>query len=378
MRLSIVGPFYPYRGGIAHFGETLVGRLRAGGHTVEAVTFTRQYPELLFPGRTQFETGEAVGASEAVRLLDTVGPRSWLRTARHLEASQPDAVVFQDWMPFLGPSYGTVARWLRRRMIPSLAIVHNALPHERRPGDRALARYFLRACDGLVVMSDSVRRDLDALGIDAPVRQVRHPVYDHFGAAVPKAEARASLGLPAAAPLLLFFGFVRRYKGLHVLLDAMPEVVKQIPEAKLVVAGEFYDDDAPYRAQAAALGSSAAVRFDADYIPNERVGLYFSAADVVVQPYVTATQSGVAQIAFHFGRPVITTDVGGLAEAVPDGEAGLVVPPEDHAALAAALVRFFEDDLAERLEAGVRRERATYSWDHVVDAVEDLAKRARG
>ena len=374
MRFSVVGPFYPYRGGIAHFGEALAGGLRERGHAVDAVTFSRQYPKLLFPGTTQFEAGAARATGEAVRRLDTVGPLSWIRTAEALAEPRPDAVLFQFWMPFLGPSYGAVARLLRRQDIPSLALVHNALPHERRPGDHALARYFLRACAGHVVMSASVRRDLGTLGLSAPVRQVRHPVVAHFGDAVPRAEARAALSLPADAPVLLFFGFVRRYKGLHTLLDALPEVLRRVPSARLVVAGEFYDAATPYRAQAADLGD--AVRFDADYIPNDRVGLYFSAADVVVQPYVTATQSGVAQIAFHFGRPVITTDVGGLAEAVPDGEAGLVVPPENAGALAEAIVRFFEDDLAERLEAGVRRERATYSWAHVLDAVEDLAKRA--
>lgn len=374
MRLSVVGPFYPYRGGIAHFGEALVKALRERGHDVDPVTFSRQYPALLFPGRTQFEAG-AAEAGEARRLLDTVGPASWGRTAQAISKHPPDAALFQFWMPFLGPSYGSVARLLQRHSIPSLTLVHNALPHERRPGDRALARYFLNTCAGHLVMSDSVRRDLGTLGIDASIHQVRHPAVERFGEAVPRDEARVALGLPADAPVLLFFGFVRHYKGLHVLLDAMPSVLGRIPDARLVVAGEFYDDEAPYRARAELLGD--AVRFDADYIPNEHVGLYFSAADVVVQPYVSATQSGVAQLAFQFGRPVITTDVGGLAEAVPDGEAGLVVPPEDAGSLASAIVRFFDDDLAERLEAGVRRERVAYGWDPLLDAVEDLANRAQ-
>ncbi len=374
MRFALIGPFPPYRGGIAHFSEALRQGLGGRGHAVEAVTFSRQYPGVLFPGATQYEPdGAATGAE---RLLDTIGLRSWGRTARHVIGQEPDAAVFQFWMPFLGPSYGAVARRLRKAGVPVLAVVHNALPHERRPGDRALARHFLRACDGLVVMSEAVRRDVERLAPDVPVRQVRHPVYEHFGEARPRAEARAALGLPEETPVLLFFGFIRRYKGLHVLLDAMPRVLARLPEARLVVAGEFYDDEAPYRRQAEALG--AAVRFDAAYIPSEAVATYFSAADVVVQPYVSATQSGVAQIAFHFERPVITTDVGGLAETVPNGEAGLVVPPEDPAALAEAVVRFFEEGLAETLAAGVRREREAASWDHVVDAVEGLATRVAG
>ncbi|MEO0741687.1 MAG: glycosyltransferase [Bacteroidota bacterium] len=375
LHVALVGPAPPYRGGIAHFLESTARRLRARGHIVEVVTFTRQYPELLFPGKTQYaEDGGVSDEPGAVQVLDSIGPVSWWRTARHLRSWQPDVVVFMQWMPFFAPAFGTVARQVRKDDARVLAVVHNALPHEPRPGDHALMRYFLKATDGLVVLSDSVRADLARLGVDeaqTPVRQVRHPVYDHFGDPLPKTEARQRLSLPAAAPVLLFFGFVRAYKGLDVLLDAMPTVLERVPEARLVVAGEFYEDEAVYRERAAPLGD--AVRFDADYIPDADVATYFSAADVVVQPYRSATQSGVAQIAFHFARPVVTTDVGGLAETVPDGEAGLVVPPEDPAALAAALVRFFDDGLAEPLAEGVRRERARYSWDHLLDALEDLA-----
>ena len=215
-----------------------------------------------------------------------------------------------------------------------------------------------------------MREDLATLGITAPVRQRAHPAYDTFGDPTPKADARARLGLLADVPVFLFFGFIRRYKGLHVLLDAWAGVRRRAPEAVLVVAGEFYADEAALRAQ---IDSLEGVRLDAEYIPDDRVGLYVSAADAVVQPYVTATQSGVAQIAFHFERPVITTDVGGLAEIVPDGEAGLVVPPGDPAALADALVRFVEDGLGEGLKVGVRRARQATSWAALAEATEDLA-----
>jgi glycosyltransferase involved in cell wall biosynthesis len=373
LHLALVGPLYPYRGGIAHFTQSLGRRLEARGHTVHAVTFRRQYPELLFPGRTQFETTRPADAFDAPRLLDTVGPISWARTARHLRGLNVDAVVFQYWMPFVAPALGTVARRLgdARR----LAVVHNALPHERRPGDRLLTRYALRAFDGLVVLSDSVRRDVERLAPGVPVRQQAHPVYDFFGEPVPRADARAALGLPADAPLLLFFGFVREYKGLRVLLDAMPLVRARVPGVRLVVAGEFYDDEAPYRTQVRRLGLGDAVRFDAEYIPNERVGRYFGAADLVVQPYLSATQSGVAQIAYHFETPVATTDVGGLAETVPP-DAGLVVPPDDPAALADAVARFFDEQMADALAAGVRRMRAATGWDPLCAAVEGLIRDA--
>jgi len=371
-RVALVGPFWPYRGGIAHFSRALAAGLAARGHDVRRYTFARQYPERLFPGKTQLEAGLPPAAEQppAPRLLDTLDPRTWTRTARVIAEDGAEVVVLAYWMPFFAPVLGVLARRLRRRGVRVLAVVHNALPHERRPGDRLLTRFALGACDGLVVLSEGVRRDVEALVPGVPVRQAAHPVYDLFGAPVPKAEARAALGLPADAPLLLFFGFVRRYKGLHVLLDAMPRILARLPDARLVVAGEFYADEDALRAQAAPLG--AAVRFDADYVPDEAVARYFGAADVVVQPYVSATQSGVAQIAFHFGRPVITTDVGGLAEVVPHGEAGLVVPPEDPEALAGAVVRFFEEGMAARLEAGVRREREEYGWDRLFEALEAL------
>ena len=374
LRITLVGPVWPYRGGIAHFVAAMARGLSARGHAVETVTFRRQYPEALFPGATQYDDGPApAGVPRAARLVDTLDPRSWLRAARAVAATGPDVVVFRHWMPFFAPAFGTMARWLKRRGILVLCVVDNAIPHERRPGDLALSRYALRTYDGLVVMSREVEADVARLDVTAPVRYVPHPVYDGFGDAVDRAEARARLGLDAKAPVFLFFGFVRRYKGLHVLLDAMPSVTERVPEARLVVAGEFYADEAALRAQAAPLGD--AVRFDAGYIPDEQIALYFSAADAVVQPYVSATQSGVAQIAFHFGRPVVTTDVGGLAEVVPDGEAGLVVPPEDPGALADALVRFVEGRMGERLEAGVRREREAYSWDRLFEALEEMARR---
>jgi glycosyltransferase involved in cell wall biosynthesis len=346
-------------------GEALTAR----GHTVRAYTFSRQYPERLFPGKTQLEEGPPP-AEPAPRLLDTLGPWTWGRAARRIAADGAEVAVFKYWMPFFAPAFGTLARRLRRRGVTVLAVVDNALPHERRPGDRLLGRYVLGACDGLVVMSDQVRGDVEALVPGVPLRQIPHPVYDVFGEAMPKAQARAALGLPPAAPVLLFFGFIRRYKGLHVLLDAMPRVLETLPDARLVVAGEFYADEGALQAQAAPLGD--AVRFDADYIPDTLVARYFGAADVVVQPYVSATQSGVAQIAFHFGRPVITTDVGGLAEAVRHDEAGLVVPPEDPAALAGAIVRFFREGMEARLSAGVERARAAFTWERLCEALEAL------
>lgn len=373
MRWALLGPMWPYRGGIAHFSAALARALVARGHEVRPLTFRRQYPDRLFPGTSQFEDGPPPeGVPAASRLLDTLSPASWRRTARAVTAWPADVLVVPYWMAFFAPALGAVARLARRRGVRVLTVVHNAIGHEPRPGERALARWALGASDALVTLSPAVTADVRALGVSVPVVETRHPIYD-FGRPVGRDEARRALGLPPDAPTLLFFGFVRRYKGLHVLLDAMPRVLAAHPDARLVVAGEFYADEDALREQAAALGP--AVRFDAHYISDGAIATYFGAADAVVQPYVSATQSGVAQIARHFGRPLVTTRVGALADDVRDGETGLVVPPDDPAALADALVRLFGDGLAERLADGVRAEGRRTGWDDVAALLERLAAR---
>jgi len=375
MKLALIGPAYPYRGGIAHFNEMTMRGLQARGHDVQPITFTRQYPERLFPGKTQFAEAEVPPEDlpTADRIIDTLNPLSWGRAARRVAELAPDAVLFQYWMPFFAPAYGLIARRAQRDGGRVIAIVHNALPHERHLGDAALSRFFLRRCDGFVVMSDAVAEELAPLRrADAAVRPIDHPVYARFGERVPQDEARRRLDLPPDAPVLLFFGFVRTYKGLHVLLEALPAVVEHLPDAHLVIAGEFYDDPAPYRAQIEQAGLDAHVTLRDAYIPSDEVPHYFSAADLVVQPYVSATQSGVAQIAFHFETPIVVTDVGGLAEVVPHEQAGLVVPPEDPDALAHAIVRFFADGMGPELKEGVAQQKQRYHPDRLIDAIESL------
>jgi glycosyltransferase involved in cell wall biosynthesis len=378
--MAVVGPMHPYRGGIAHFTEMTITGLAERGHDVRPVTFSRQYPEWLFPGKTQYEPDSDAPplVRSAPRLLDTVNPLSWIRTAQALRAAAPDAVVFQYWMPFFAPAYGVVARLLRWADIPSLAVVHNALPHERHWGDAVLSRFFLRACEGHVVMSDAVADDLQALRRpDAAVRRIEHPVYERFGDPVPRGKARAALGLPLDAPVLLFFGFVREYKGLHVLLEALPRVLEGRPDAHLVVAGEPYDDPARYRRLIARHDLTDRVHWYDQYVPSGAVPTVFSAADLVVQPYVSATQSGVAKIATHFEVPMIVTDVGGLAEAIPHEEVGFVVPPERPRALAEAILRYFEEDWHDRLVDGLRARRHRQHPDRLFEALEALTPEAR-
>lgn len=374
-RIAVVGPVHPYRGGIAHFTEMTVQVLQQRGHEVHPVSFSRQYPELLFPGKTQLEpAGDAPAAvDDAPQLIDSINPATWLRTAVRLVRLKPDAVVFQYWMPFFAPAYGLIARILRRAGIPTMAVVHNALPHERHLGDAFFSRFFLRACRGHVVMSDAVRRDVERFAHPASqIQQIDHPVYERFGDPVDRRHARGALGLRDDAPVLLFFGFIREYKGLHVLLDAMPSIQDHLPSVQLIIAGEAYDDPDRYRSRIERHGLRDAVTWHDGYVPSDEVPLYFGAADLVVQPYVSATQSGVAQIAFHFEVPMVLTDVGGLAEVVPHEEAGLVVPPSDPKALAQAVVRYFESDLKSTLTEGVRRQKKRYAPARLAEALEAL------
>jgi glycosyltransferase involved in cell wall biosynthesis len=284
---------------------------------------------------------------------------------------RPRAVIFQYWQPFFAPAFGLVAGRLRNHGIKVISVLHNVLPHERNFGDRLLAKYFLRRCDRLIALSNAVARDIRSLGIDRPLRITAHPVYRHFGDPIPKADARRALGISRSGEILLFFGFVRRYKGLHVLLEAMPAVIRSHPNIRLLVAGEFYEDEKRYREVIRTLKLDEHVVLYPEFIEANRVALFFSAADVVVQPYESATQSGVVQTAYHFEKPVIVTNVGGLAEVVLHGISGLVVPPRDPDALAAAIIRFFEGSLSEHLSEGARRERDRHSWDHFIDMVEE-------
>jgi len=367
---ALVGPLPPYRGGIAHFTLRTWQTLLERGHDVTPVTFTRQYPGPLFPGTSQYEDLPSPTPTPVHRWIDSTGPWSWWSTGRRLHRLAPDALVFNYWMPFFAPSYGTVLRAAGR---PAIGLIHNAIPHERRPGDRPLGSWFLRACAGCVVLSAEVERDLRTLGVEAPIRRIEHPIYDHFGEVLPRDEARRRLGLDPDRPLLLFFGYVRAYKGLDLLIEALDRLGDRHPTVQLVVAGEFYEDEQAYRREIARRGLDTRVHLRAGYVPDDDVSLLFSACDAVVQPYRTATQSGVAQIAYHFGRPMVITDVGGLAEIVPHELAGLVVPPGDAEALAAAVDRIFEPGVLERLERGVADRRALFSWERLAEAIEDLA-----
>jgi glycosyltransferase involved in cell wall biosynthesis len=367
-RIALVGPLAPWRGGLAQY-LALLGEALEPSTDVRGVTFTRQYPTFLFPGRSQHDPEAERPGFPVEPLLDSIDPRSWRRTAAHLERFAPGAVILKWWMPFFAPAFASAVGPLRRRGTRVVLVCDNLVPHERRPFDSALTRWMLRNSDGYLVMSESVERDLARLKPGATYRRVLHPLYAQFDRGrFTRESARASLGLEG--DVALFFGYVRDYKGLDTLLEAWPRVRARRP-VTLVVAGDFYEDPERYRALAAAAGPGT-VRLLEGYRSDAEVEALFKAADVAVLPYRSATQSGVTQVAYALGVPVITTDVGGLAETVKPGETGLVVPPENPGALADAVVRFFEERLSPRLRAGVLALQREYSWDVLADRTLEL------
>lgn len=331
-------------------------------------SFSLQYPGFLFPGKTQFTDDPPPPGLHIRTLINSVNPFNWLRVGWLLAREKPEQVVVRFWLPFMGPSLGTIlrlGRWLSRKPVRVTGLVDNIIPHEKRPGDGLFSHYFVGACHDFVVMSKSVGEEIKTFA-DKPVRFSPHPIYDTYGEPVLKSAARQQLNLPESAPVVLFFGFIRKYKGLDILLEAMALA----PGVQVLIAGECYDDWGFYQEIIERLGLQDRVHLFADFIPADQVRVYFSAADLVVQPYRTATQSGISQIAYHFEKPMVVTHVGGLPEIVTDGVSGYVVAPEP-GAIAAAIHDFYKNDREESMIAGVKKEKDRFSWERLVSAVKE-------
>ena len=383
MKIIIIGTAYPLRGGIAHFNALLAQQLSAR-HTVETITFKRQYPEFLFPGTSQEEQqSQSTDILPAPQLIDSINPLNWISVAREVRKRKPDLVIFKYWLPFFGPCFGTIAKILKKgTRTKVLYICDNVIPHERRPGDVAFTRFALRQGDFFIVQSDAVEKDLLRYFPRARYRKVPHPVYEIFGKPVSRQEARRALGI-SAQRIILYFGYVRAYKGLMILIEAMKKIrdgsrssEEGNPDMELLAVGEFYDDEKQYRQRVKDLRLESCIRFVPEYVPNDRVGSYFCAADVVVLPYLSATQSGITQIAYNFNKPVIATNVGGLAEVVIDGKTGFIIPPNDPDALAGAILRFYDEKRDSEFSANVQREKLKYSWENLVENIEQLMSQA--
>ena len=371
-KIYILSPAHPLRGGIAASSERLAQALQEAGHEVEMISFSLQYPNFLFPGKTQFTDDPAPANLKIRTLLHSINPLNWWSVGQLLRRELPDLIIVRYWLPFMGPSLGTVlriAKWNKHTKV--IALTDNIIPHEKRPGDRLFTQYFVKAIDGFISMSASVAKGIRTFTMAKPIQETVHPIYDNYGALVSRAEALTKLDLPKGGRYLLFFGFIRAYKGLDLLLKAFAKSEVRKLGLKLIVAGEFYSNEEEYQQLIDELGIREDLILHTHFISNDEVKYYFGAADLLVQPYRTATQSGISQMAYHFEKPMIVTKVGGLPEIVPDGEAGYVVEVDENA-IAAGIVRFFEEEKVAEMTKVVMERKALFSWAAMVRVVEGL------
>jgi len=371
-KVVILGSAHPLRGGLAAYNERLARAFTQNGDVVKMINFSLQYPDFLFPGKTQFSSEPPPEDLDIETCVNSINPLSWVRVGWKIKNMKPDLLIIKFWIPFMGPCLGTISRIVKKnRKTRVISILDNIVPHEKRPGDRLLASYFVKPVDGFVAMSRQVLGDLDLFDKKKPRAFCPHPLYDHFGNLTDKNAALKNLGLDPEFGYLLFFGFIRDYKGLDLLLEAMANERLQNLKIKLLVAGEFYTDSKPYFDLVEKLKLQDKVILSNDFIPDSKVADYFNAADIVVQPYKDATQSGVTQIAYHFEKPMITTNVGGLAEIVPDGKVGFVVNP-DAAEIADSISRFYSQNREAEFINNIQTEKLKYSWEKMIETIDKL------
>lgn len=369
MKYALIGPTYPFRGGLAHFTTLLVRRLREQ-HTVSFHSYMRQYPAWLFPGNIDPDPSTVTMRVDAQMTIDALNPLTYWRVARAIVAERPDALILQWWTPFWLPLHAVVAAAAHRAGIPVVYLCHQLVEPDSSPAEWQIARLGLFQGDAFILLTQREHAIMQRAFPAKPTRVTPLPVFDEFPAATQSAsQARQQLGLPLDVPLLLCFGFVRRYKGINYLLEALAQVARPV---HLVIAGEFWEPEQEYQAQLDRLGLADRVLLHNRYVPNEDVAAYFSAADALVLPYVSGSQSGVAMIAVHYGLPVIATDVGGLAETIVDGQNGLIVAPADSGLLAGAVARFFDENLAESMRVAMEQSRRRLSWAALTSTIEEL------
>lgn len=369
MRIAIIGPAYPFRGGIAAFTERLALALQEAGHEVRVYTFVFQYPDFLFPGKTQYSEDPAPEQLDIVACIHSMSPVNWMRVGRRMRLEAYDQIICSFWLPFFGPCFGTLLRQAKTPKTEVVGLIHNMIPHESRPGDRPFTHYFVKPVDRYIALSKSVLADIDLFDPAAAKVYAPHPLYDHYGAALDRSEALQWLGLPPEANYILFFGLIRQYKGLDLLIEAFSDDRFREKNIHLLIAGEYYTDRKPYDAMLTTHPWRERIHQVAQFIPNEEVRYYFSACDLVVQPYHQATQSGITQIAYHFHKPMVVTNVGGLPELCPHGKVGYVVEPQPKA-IADGILRFFAERQGEQMAAAMVKEKEKYSWERFVKVVE--------
>ena len=378
MKITILGPAHPYRGGLASIMETMARTYMQRGHDVDIITFTRQYPGFLFPGKSQTVDTPPPDGLHIERRVDTVNPFNWLAVGRHLRRSRPDFILMKYWTPFMAPCFGTIARMAHGNgHTKVICQIDNVEPHEHHMVDRPFNRWYLSSVDGFVYMSEQVHRELAAY-TSAPAIFSPHPMFENFGGPVDRGEACRRIGLDTGLRYVMFFGLIRDYKGLDMLIDAWAQLKRdcRLPDdVRLLVAGEFYTSREIYVGQIEKAGLQDDIILHDRFIPDGEVGCYFSAADSLVLPYRTASQSGVTQIAYKFDLPMVVTDVGGLPEIVPDGRTGIVCSP-DAGSIAEAVATMCSGDTAARLRANFEVEKRRFSWDEMCDRLEEVYRMA--
>ena len=373
LHIVIVGTAYPFRGGLATFNERLARQFMAEGHQVELITFTTQYPSFLFPGKTQFSSESAPADLTITRAIHSCNPLTWLKVGRQLRRQRPDLVICCYWMAFFAPCFATIERIAKRNgHTKCIALVHNLIPHEPTILDKLFAPWFVRQTDGFVALSQSVVDDIKKVEsqksiVERPKTFSPHPIYDHYGERMSKAAACEALGLDAQYDYMLFFGLVRAYKGLDLLIDAFALIKDELPKLRLLIAGEFYEDEQKYRDQINQLGLDERIIVRNEFIPDSDLRKYFGAADLIVQPYKSATQSGVTQVAFHFEKPMLVTNVGGLGEIVHHGKMGYAVAP-DAGQIAECLRDYYSQRRQAEFTDYLLREKNKYAWDKMSNA----------
>ena len=371
-KILIIGPAYPLRGGIAAFTERLAESYQNTGEDVEVISFKLQYPSILFPGKTQYAEGPGPKNIRIHSWINSINPFNWIKIGNRIKKMKPDLVIFKFWIPFMAPSLGTIGRIIKaNNHTKVICVVDNIIPHESRSFDKTLATYFIKSMDGFIAMSDSVRKDIINLVPGIAVRLSPHPVYDHFGESCDKLKAAKKLKMDPKFKYILSFGLVRDYKGLDLLIKAMAaDNVKSFNDLNVIVAGEFYSRKQYYLDLIEKLNLKDQFIIKDEFIKDADVGYYFSIADVIVQPYYTATQSGVTQIAYHFEKPMIVTNVGGLPEIVPDGRVGFVTEVNP-LSVADAIAEFYKQD-TEAFLPHIIEEKKKYSWEYLLESIHKL------
>lgn len=371
--IIIIGPGHPLRGGLATFNQRLAKEFIQSQHECSICSFSLQYPGIFFPGKSQYTSEPAPEEITIRSMINSVNPFNWISVGNKLKKEKPDIIVVRFWIPFMGPSLGTILRIIRKnRHTKIICIADNVIPHEHRPGDKIFTRYFLKSCDAFITMSEKVMEDLRQFEKNKPCKIVQHPLYDNFGSPFSKETARELLGLPLQQKIILFFGFIRHYKGLDLLLQAMADERIRKAGIKLMIAGEFYEDNKPYDDLINNLGIKDQLILKTDFIPDSEVRNYLCAADAVIQPYRNATQSGVTPLAYHFEKPMVVTNVGGLASLVPHEKAGLVTEPNPQT-IADAILHFYELG-GNYFIPHLRSEKKKYSWGNLVNEILQLAE----